>query len=415
MVILFLYALSAVAGRVLLDEEQRVFQAIWGISDPASLISLEENPKQFWLDRENDLLQGSKKVMTHSDFCQQYVKDAKIYMAQQLQGVDDLPWFADPETIERILKEYISEDHPGFAHTQSIFYAVACDLCRKKDQIEACKKKVEEIPGLKDHIVNTQTIRSRLSSEKAFRNHLQELQPYDFAPIMLAFSDKLRWRILPNDGKFPMIDCLTLRRKGLHMCSVSENFEERSNTFLHYGQFEGWLGSFMHDFSGHAGPLEVLSYRIEQKHGVSYQDYFNICCSPDALEARDLFSMSRQVQAWFMHFREVPSIMFETLSNLPDMLLPRSIALPDSGFMDVTPYFLQPPQNGWRNEPLIKVETTEEAVNNQLWLWYTESDGMQMVPFLREPEKSRYLSTMRIYKSAFPSLQIQKILNLRKF
>ena len=413
MVILFLCALYVVAAeRALLDEEQQVFQEIWGISDFALLRSLEEDPKQFWLDRDNELLQGSKKVMRHDEFCQQYVKDAKIYMAQQLQEVDALPWFADPELIGRILKEYMREDHPGFAHVQSTFYAVACDLCRTKDQIEACEKKAEESCSiLKEQRDMGKRLLSRLSSEKAFRAHLRYLQASGFASIILKISDKLRWRVLPNSGRFPMIDSLILRRKGLHLCSVSSNFEERSNTFLHSGQFEGWLGALRHDVYGHAGAIERLSEKTAQEYDVSYQDYFHACCNPDALEKGDLFSMSRQVQAWFMHFHEVPSAMFCYLSKLPDILFPQSPKLPDFGFMNITPYFLQPPKYGWRNEPLIKIETTEDAVNNQLRLWYIQYDALQVGDFLTNPvDTMTYLLRLHANRERFPDF----FKNLRK-
>ena len=86
----------------------------------------------------------------------------------------------------------------------------------------------------------------------------------------------------------------------------------------------------MHDSCGHAEPLECFSEKMAKDHGVSAQDYFGACCNPDTLEKGNLFSMSRQIQAWFVQFCEAPSVMFQSLSTLPDMFLPRSVGLPRS-------------------------------------------------------------------------------------
>ena len=401
--------------RTLTQEEADRFFKVWGVRDMESLMRLESDPKKFWAEREKELLEGSNKVITHEDFCKTYIAEAKVYLAQKLEGCEDPPWFKEPGAIDDVIKQYIGEDHPCFVEVQLEFYTRACDwVCGLyKQDMEHCSKKIQDLR----QDVYDESI-AMLSSKLSAQFLLAGFAANNFRRFKLVCAQKLRWRRLPG-GEFPLIDSLIMGRAGYYMCSFSPDFEERTRFLVHDGQIFGWYGVYGHDALGHAENISILAHWLERK-GVSYESFFEQCCSPDELAAGNLMAMTLQVHAWFVQFHELPSLKDSyNPGNMFSMIYPSS-PLMDPGFMSITPYFIQTPKgDNWRKTRLKGVDWVlwraefcperpkesplpHKVIVNQYLLGWRSQFCYQGVQFLGRGDFGRYLhaleSDLRYFK-----------------
>ena len=219
----------------------------------------------------------------------------------------------------------------------------------------------------------------------------------------------MRWRILPNNGRLPLIDSLILRSEDLYMFSVSE-FEERSSTFLHDGQFEGWLGAYRYGTYGHGYAMADLSLNLAQEHGISYRECFNVCCNPDTLEKGNLISMSRQVQAWFVQFCALPPLIDLDSPLLTLKLFPEILSVPAGGFMDIASYFIEKPKS-WRASPLQRSDVSKDAIIQHLTIWRSQYTHQITRLLKTDCDKTLYVILMRALLEHSPEV-FQEILRL---
>lgn len=406
--VLWFCALSAFASiRTLTEGERDLLCTIWGVRDTQALIDLTNNPQKFWDDRRKDLLEGPNRVINHFAFCQRYIAEAKTYITQKLAKCIKRPWFQDPEDIDRVIKDYVSEDHGGFMQLRLTLFAKICDALGG-----VYDRKIEHLHPdvIKKHADRKEECERIMQSEDWVRAILASEKLYGYGRFCSCTHEFVRWMMVP-DGKFSLIDSLVLLGEGLYLCSVSSDPEERANSYVHEGQYSGWYGAYEHDVLAHANCANALAEDFS-KLGILYQDYLNSCCNPGALAAGNLITMSLQVMAWFTQFHELPSAEGAYVKgDLISMLFPSIEDVSDQGFMRIATYFMQPPlKDNWIAKPLRDINwpqwlhqccvyprptaiVASEVVNKHLLGWRSQY-CFQGIRFLNLEDMDGYLTSL---------------------
>ena len=321
-----------------------------------TLQDLEDNPQKFWIKREQELKKKGV-LLTHTEFCQRYVKEAKREIYQSVEDAivcnehdeDDAPWYQkDLEAIERIIKEKIPSDHPAFPSATALYYGCACDDIERayKDPI------LQDILKTQDHL--------RADIDKFLKTSGKETS-HDL-------NRKQFWSV-SDDGQFSLLDSLIMRRKGLHLCAAPQTCNR--HRFSAHRTMMGWSGVIAHDNTHscknhrHAQNLDNL--------GISFKEYFNTCCNPETLIKGNIIHLSQQIQSLFYNFHELPSVNQSYDPHNPESaVFPRTKNLTDLGFLAVTPFFMQdmPHHTSWRTHPIQRAQmVSSNNVHKALLRW----------------------------------------------
>ena len=363
MLVWLLCVLPAIAGwRNLMEGEKDALFHVWGVRDMPSLVELEDNPKKFWVKRKKELFEGPGKLLTHLDFCTWFLSELKDQMAQKFKEVKVPPWFAEPDAIEDVLREFLVEDQVLWPAALVSCYALAYDYTLLHITKDVSREKASTLRTSKKELFSV------YCSRKAFQICTQRAAQKVFTPMPRPGFDILRWKIVPG-GLFSFFDSLVTRSEGYQLCSISPNPEDWLSFCAHDGIFQLCSGIQDHDVFTHARNAYRLAQGLKQ-HGISDQAQFDACCNPDALSG-DLITMSHQVQAWFTQFHEAPSQCKAFYKeSLMSLLFPGRSFLSDSGLREITPYFVHLPLDyNWRVEPLSKADLDDDAIQGALLSW----------------------------------------------
>ena len=106
-----------------------------------------------------------------------------------------------------------------------------------------------------------------------------------------------------------------------------------------------------------------------------------------------MITLCQQIQAWFVHFREMPSEDRAMSPNQLHSLLFPTRGISDCGFLRITPYFSDVPAGyNWREKPLsLRFHSFQDSVSSVLLGWRAQ----HCVPaskFLKKPMFREYFS-----------------------
>ena len=210
---------------------------------------------------------------------------------------------------------------------------------------------------------------------RQFRDDIKSIMDKHGAGRFYELIEKVRWIISP-DGVFSIFDSLVLSSQGAYCCGAPETIEAWNEFSVHDGDFHGCLGIMQHDFSTHAGSQNILAERLK-KFSIPFRSVVSGCCDPKVLAQNDMVTLCEQIQAWFVHFRELPS---EADLSRPDDLLfsllfpvPEDNALSDPGFEQITPCFAAVPAGyDWRKQPLPVCDASPSEILSALLSWRSQ-------------------------------------------
>ena len=298
--------------------EAHAFQSLYGTEDMAKLVSIERDPQSHWRERE-EALQAPGATITHTEFCQRFVQEAKEHIAQNCVKSKGKNLFRDGEAIDEIIQTFISEDHAIWPTTQARFYAKACDdLWRPQAHTQAfCgwEKDVSEF------------------IEVCRSHHLTE-----------EFNSQQRW-LADSCQEFSIVDSLVMYGQGFYLSSAVDP-KERAFFKAHPSAtggflFQGWDGVIFHDAIAHALRQYYRALVLKDRHGISEQEHFKTYCHHEHIVRDDMITQSQQHLGWFYNVHELPSY---NGSYHPDMLqtvlFPYTKHLTDRGLQNTVPFFV---------------------------------------------------------------------------
>ena len=299
------------------DSEATAFRALFGTSDIVELKAIEANPAAHWEHRKRALLYGPNKVIPHSEFCKQFVKEAQQETLRILAQDGSSPWFKDFTKLDAIIEKHLSEDHPLFHNARALYYGYACDCTYKRMHRF-----------------------SLLSTSHDFDTSFERWADEFSKDFSHEFNRRIQWQILPGNGNFPIFDGLVMRSENIYLCSIPQSYQYRHAFSTHENRYRGWSGLISHDPLTHARQQYILDKRLQDK-GISAQDQFHLCCQPSSLIENNISLLAQQSQGNFYHFHELPAAENSYSKQTVDsMLFPTADRLLDEGFMQITPVFM---------------------------------------------------------------------------
>ena len=383
-VICLLCSLSVLANhRAPSEGEAHAFRTLYGTDDLDKLKEFENKPLQFWQERENALMQEGA-TMSHLDFCAKFVQDAKqalvkdcpeemrSYCAEQFQNID------------RYIKDMVVNE-PALPNVKARYYGLLCDKVHKASPQKRCKVLFAE------QKITLSDIRTIVEG---------------YSEMTHAFNERVRW-IVSKDGQFSIFDWLVMRRKGYYLCGAPEDPQARFDFSAHEENFSGWTGLFGHDTYAHSFRSYLIDKALEDNN-ISSQEYFNQCCNPNNFIAGDLIGMSQKALGLFYQFHELPSLTFSFEEKvLCSLVFPHAGGrpgcyrkhadwsdlerhslgvLPDTGFLDIAPYFMHVPlKYDWYTRPLPRhpmPDCPKNCVHEALLGWRAQhcAEGFDFLP-----------------------------------
>ena len=309
--------------RELSKEEAYAFRSLYGTDDMATLIAIEKDPQKFWREREAALMKKGA-TLSHLEFCEKLVQEAQKCLLERLPSLEGGKRFSE---IDDMIEGLLPKISPLWPNIRARYYAFLCD--------EVHKSRSEAV------FASQETLAGKVQS--TIDHSLKMTGPY---------NAKVCWKI-SKDGQFSVLDYLILRSKGYYLCGAPTNVQDWFGFSVHAGALEGWEGLLMHDSYSHSLQAYTVDYSL-RKFRISGQAYFNQCCNPEEFVSDDLIAVSQKIQGVFYQFHELPSInfSFET-SHVNSLIFPKSVQLTDSGFLDITPYFMNVPLGyDWHENPL---------------------------------------------------------------
>ena len=310
--------------------EAHAFRAIYGTEDMDKLIKIEGDPVSFWREREERLM-ASGATIEHRTFCQQFVEEAKEYIAQNWTNNISKSLFRDGEIVDEVLQEEVPEDDAIWPTTRSICYGVVCDWVTSCDFLSA-----EDFAG--SHGL-------RKVARSVTRNGIE-------VNVTEEFNRSQRWLAKPCKA-FPIVDSLIMHSHGFYLNSAPAP-EERwafgahpslTEDFL----FKGWGGVVTHDPVAHAMAQYDRASALKTQHNISETEHFKMYCNPKRIVCGNLIEQSQQHLGWFYNVHELAAAKesFDP-DKLDSVLFPYGSLLIDRGFQDLVPLFVHPAK--WKHQ-----------------------------------------------------------------
>ena len=340
----FIFALQgAYNDRDLEQGEKRVFKAVLGIDDMKALKEFEQAPQKFWRQREQALLRGPEKALTHDEFCKRFVAEAKEFITKKAL-CEEGGCLAGFQSIDEMIAQVEPVDGCKRSSVSALYYATLCD-----------KFVITGRFFLKENLsAGIEKVRAQL------------------ALLRQPFVDKMRWLIV-DGGRFSILDSLIMLSHGFYLGAVALTPEERCAFAAHGAQYTRWEGVVRCGFIAHALNQFLVSFVLQKRWGVSAQNVFDSCCSADALAAGNMMTMCQQILGWFDMFCESSSYRGAYHPGcLFSLLFPHTngSATIDSHFRDMVAHFMYIPEEyNWLNTPLRKYRCDDGVARRVVAGW----------------------------------------------
>ena len=373
------------ACRVFEEGEARAYKIVFGTDDPAKIAEIEKDPQKFWHEREAYLMSAGTTI-SHAEFCAMFEQKAKDYITQQCL---ERHGFSPAERFPFV--DQFCAEHRGKSRDRLtlrvLVYAHLCKYIKYPSYLEKSMQR----DGVCEFLLCLD----------------------DVGDIFYELHQNVRWLVLPG-GVFSLFDFLVMRSRGRYLCSVEENERKISKFSAHSRLFYGWIGVVQHDYYAHSAAQASLGQCLK-KFGVSAQKHFDACCNPNVLKVDNIVKLAQQVQGWFKHFHEDPSVEYSfRRDDLFTLLFPQtenflSAGECDEGFGDVTPYFsFVPVGYDWRQEPLRKSADNDIYTSCSILSGWAQQYCYPGLCFLQRDERKRYINRLVEDLRSTPQSEIER-------